>query len=104
MYDIIQLNDKLVPELKDIAQKLSIKGYNKLTKQDLIYKILDEQALAEKNKSDKEVPVVEEPNPQTGRRPRKAVIPDPPKKQPEVAQKAVEKPAPPAETPRENTT
>ncbi|MBK7936175.1 MAG: transcription termination factor Rho [Lewinellaceae bacterium] len=103
MYDIIQLNDKLVPELKDIAQKLSIKGYNKLTKQDLIYKILDEQALAEKNKSDKEVPVVEEPNPQTGRRPRKAVIPETPKKQPEVAQKAVEKPAPPAETPRENT-
>ena len=76
MYDIIQLNDKLVPELKDIAQKLSIKGYNKLTKQDLIYKILDEQALAEKSKNDREVPVVEEPNPQTGRRPRKAPSPE----------------------------
>ncbi|MBV6438981.1 MAG: transcription termination factor Rho [Haliscomenobacteraceae bacterium CHB4] len=73
MYDILQLNDKLVPELKEIAQKLGIKGYNKLTKQDLIYKILDEQALAEKNNQAKEVPVVDEPNPQTGRRPRKVV-------------------------------
>ncbi len=73
MYDILQLNDKLVPELKEIAQRLSVKGYNKLTKQDLIYKILDEQALAEKNAGDRNVPVVDEPNPQTGRRPRKAV-------------------------------
>lgn len=71
MYDILQLNDKLVPELKEIAQKVGIKGYNKLTKQDLIYKILDEQALAEKNNQSKEVPVVDEPNPSTGRRPRK---------------------------------
>jgi transcription termination factor Rho len=71
MYDILQLNDKLVPELKEIAQKVGIKGYNKLTKQDLIYKILDEQAFAEKNNQSKEVPVVDEPNPSTGRRPRK---------------------------------
>lgn len=73
MYDILQLTDKLVPELKEIAQQLSIKGYNKLTKQELIYKILDEQALAEKNNQAKEVPVVDEPNPQTGRRARKVV-------------------------------
>ena len=46
MYDILQLNDKLVPELKEIAQRIGVKGFNKLTKQDLIYKILDEQALA----------------------------------------------------------
>ena len=102
MYDIIQLNDKLVPELKDIAQKLGIKGYNKLTKQELIYKILDEQALAEKNKNDREVPVVEEPNPQTGRRPRKVVKTEAPKNQADPAQKNPKKPAPPAESPREN--
>lgn len=46
MYDILQLNDKLVPELKEIAATLGIKGANKLTKQDLVFKILDEQALA----------------------------------------------------------
>ena len=45
MYDILQLNDMLVPELKDIAETLKIKGYKKLNKQELIYKILDEQAL-----------------------------------------------------------
>jgi transcription termination factor Rho len=86
MYDILQLNDKLVPELKEIAQKLGIKGHNKLTKQELIYKILDEQALAEKNSADKEVHVVDEPNPSTGRRPRKVVKDEPeeeaPKKSP----------------------
>lgn len=73
MYDILQLNDKLVAELKEIAQHLNVKGYNKLTKQDLVYKILDEQALAEKSKNTGDVPVVDEPNPQTGRRPRKVV-------------------------------
>ena len=83
MYDILQLNDKLVSELKEIAQKLSVKGYNKLTKQDLIYKILDEQALLEKA-GNKEVPLVDEPNPQTGRRPRKV-----------AAKPTVEKSAPP---------
>ncbi len=46
MYDILQLNDKLVPELKEIAAGLGIKGAGKFTKQDLIFKILDEQALA----------------------------------------------------------
>src|SRR4051812_19813767 len=44
MYDISQLNDMLVPELKDIADQLSIPHANKPDKQDLIYKILDRQA------------------------------------------------------------
>lgn len=47
MYDIAQLNDMLVPELKDIADQLSIPHANKTDKQDLIYKILDRQAEAE---------------------------------------------------------
>lgn len=45
MYDILQLNDMLVPELLDIAEQLKIAGAKKLEKQDLIYKILDKQAL-----------------------------------------------------------
>lgn len=49
MYDILQLNDMLVPELKDIAAKLKLPNYKKLSKQDLIYKILDEQALMNKH-------------------------------------------------------
>lgn len=78
MYDILQLNDKLVTELKEIAQKLGVKGIAKFSKQDLVYKILDEQALAEKNATDRIVPIVEEPNPQTGRRARKVVKEDEP--------------------------
>ena len=49
MYDILQLNDMLVPELREIAESLNLKSYKRLSKQDLIYKILDEQALAADN-------------------------------------------------------
>lgn len=45
MYDILQLNDMLVPELLDIAEKLEISNAKKLDKQSLIYKILDKQAI-----------------------------------------------------------
>ena len=45
MYDILQLNDMLVPELLDIAEQLKIPNPKKLDKQDLIYKILDKQAV-----------------------------------------------------------
>ncbi|MGZ5246033.1 MAG: transcription termination factor Rho [Flavitalea sp.] len=45
MYDILQLNDMLVPELLDIAEQLSIPNPKKLDKQGLIYKILDKQAV-----------------------------------------------------------
>jgi len=45
MYNILQLNDMLVPELKEIAENLNIEGAKKLSKTDLIYKILDAQAL-----------------------------------------------------------
>ena len=46
MYDILQLNDMLVPELLDIAEQLNIPNAKKSDKQELIYKILDRQALA----------------------------------------------------------
>ncbi len=55
MYDILQLNDMLVPELKDLAEELGLKGYKKLTKKELIYKILDEQAVGKDDSSKKEV-------------------------------------------------
>ena len=45
MYDILQLNDMLVPELLDIAEQLSIANAKKFDKQELIYKILDKQAI-----------------------------------------------------------
>ena len=45
MYDILQLNDMLVPELQDIAEQLAIPNFKKIDKQDLIYKILDNQSI-----------------------------------------------------------
>ena len=45
MFDIIQLNEKLLPELKELAKKLKIEAFENLKKQDLVYKILDHQAL-----------------------------------------------------------
>ena len=45
MYDILQLNDMLVPELHDIAEQLAIPNYKKIDKQELINKILDNQSI-----------------------------------------------------------
>jgi len=50
MYDILQLNDMLLPELLDVAEQLGIPNAKKLNKQDLIYKILDSQAVTESGK------------------------------------------------------
>jgi transcription termination factor Rho len=44
MYDIAELNNKLLPELKEIAKELNIPKSDGLKKQELIYKILDFQA------------------------------------------------------------
>lgn len=46
MYNIIQLNDKDLSELQKIAQELGIKKADSFKKEDLVYKILDEQAIA----------------------------------------------------------
>ena len=44
MHTIDDLNVKLLSELKDIAEEMGIKNAKKLGKQELVYKILDEQA------------------------------------------------------------
>ena len=49
MYDILQLNDMLVPQLKELATNLGLDNIKKLSKQDLIYKILDHQAVQGKH-------------------------------------------------------
>src|SRR5208283_2656801 len=46
MFDILELNKKLLPELREIAKELQIKRVESLKKQDLIYKILDQQAIS----------------------------------------------------------
>ena len=50
MYNIIQLNDKDLSELQSIAKELGIKNAESLSKVDLVYSILDEQAVAKATK------------------------------------------------------
>ncbi len=45
MYDIISLDSKELSEIKEIAKQLNIPKIDRLTKQELVYKILDHQAL-----------------------------------------------------------
>ena len=56
MYNIIQLREKELSELQEIAKELNIKKVNSLEKDDLVYKILDEQAIAEAAKKSAETP------------------------------------------------
>jgi len=67
MYDILQLNEMLVPELKEVAERLELKSYKRLSKQDLIYKILDHQAVVGGSSSTEE----ESAPPKKTRTPRK---------------------------------
>ncbi|MBK8515159.1 MAG: transcription termination factor Rho [Saprospiraceae bacterium] len=81
MYDILQLNDMLVPELKDLAEKLSLGNVKKLSKQELIYKILDQQAIVGKSAE----PKVEESTDLHNKRGRKPAAPAKEKAKPEPA-------------------
>lgn len=45
-YNILELNEKLLPELQSIAEELGIKKANSLKKEELVYRILDEQAIS----------------------------------------------------------
>src|SRR5665647_1587782 len=63
MYDILELSKKLLPELREIGKELNIKRIESFKKQDLIYVILDTQAIRdsvvktpEKKVATKEVP------------------------------------------------
>ncbi len=49
MYKIEELNLRLLSELKEIAEEMGVKNYKKLPKKELIYKILDQQAVMPEN-------------------------------------------------------
>jgi transcription termination factor Rho len=107
MYDILQLNDMLVPELLDIAEQLKIQGAKKLDKQKLVYEILDKQAIDTKSDSSDDKPKqrkriiktttansTEEAIVESGDdKPKKAEVKkEPRKKEEKPAEKPVEKP------------
>ncbi len=45
-YNILELNEKLLPELQKIAGELGIKKISSFKKEELVYRILDEQAIS----------------------------------------------------------
>ena len=91
-YSLSKLQEMLAPELKEIAEKIRIPDFKKLTKSELIFKIIDAQAvttaekpnnepekLVEDNNFREKIQVIQnsgEPNEQIIRRPRKRVIDD----------------------------
>lgn len=46
MYTIDDLNVRLLSELKELAEQMGVKNAKKLSKQELVYKILDQQAIS----------------------------------------------------------
>ena len=73
MYNIIQLNDKDLSELQTIAHELGIKKTDSLKKEELVYKILDEQAFAGATKKVAADKLKEERNEDKKKRSRVAV-------------------------------
>ncbi len=73
-YDILQLNDMLIPELLDVADNLKLDNARSLDKQSLIYKILDQQAI-------NAIPVDDASKKKRGRKPKEetaSIIPNKP--------------------------
>jgi transcription termination factor Rho len=71
MYDIIDLNSKLVGEIREIAQGLNIPKFESFKKQELIYKILDLQAMSgAKN----EIKDSGDEKPKRGRKPKTEIV------------------------------
>jgi transcription termination factor Rho len=76
MYTIDELKIRLLSELKEIAESLSVKNYKKLAKQDLIYAILDQQAITPEDQlPSKKTEEAQEEKPIKKREPKKKVEP-----------------------------
>jgi transcription termination factor Rho len=69
MYDILELNNKLVADLRDIARELGVKKVEAMKKQDLVYIILDQQAIND-SKEKKPLNVVEKSEENKGKNKR----------------------------------
>ncbi len=59
MYNILQLQEKTLVDLKVLAKQLEIKKVDSFRKEELIYKILDQQAINESTSENKEITLPE---------------------------------------------
>jgi len=79
-YNILELNDKQLPELQTVAKELGIKRISTFRKEELIYRILDEQAITVAGKQ------TEKENAKTERKQRPKRI-----RKPKVQKETIEK-------------
>ena len=91
MFEISQLKEMKLPELQEIAKKLTYPKYRSLKKLDLVYQILDQQAA-----NPKAVEVVKAENLQkqqkkASKKTSRAVLHKRPKAQPKLNQKIKKK-------------
>lgn len=70
MYDILELNKKLLVDLRTIAKELDVKRVESYKKQDLIYQILDAQAIKASERTTKEPRGTDNSQDKRGRRGR----------------------------------
>lgn len=63
MYNIEELRIRLLSELKEIAEELGVKNFKNLKKDDLVYAILDQQAITPEQALPKKKPSVTEDEP-----------------------------------------
>lgn len=92
MYDIIELNSKKLDELKELAKEMEIPKFRSLKKQDLIYQILDFQAVKPIEAKKEASPKPEEAKP----KPRKRVEKPTPEPVSTTKTETPEKPSPSA--------
>ena len=87
MYTIDDLNVRLLSELKEIAEGMGVKNAKKLSKQDLVYKILDQQAVSGETAPASKKNASQEAEPERKMRPRRRenVAPTPAKAEGELS-------------------
>lgn len=93
MYDIIELNKKLVNELRDIAKELDVEKFDKLKKEELVAQIIDQQNLKTKTITSAKLEKADEPrkripvgssNGATGGKPKRKRLPLESEKMPDL--------------------
>ncbi|EOZ92094.1 Transcription termination factor Rho [Indibacter alkaliphilus LW1] len=70
MYNIEELRIRLLSELKEIAEELGVKNFKNLKKDDLVYAILDQQAITPEQALPKKKPSLTEAEPKKEEKPK----------------------------------
>ncbi|NLA62790.1 MAG: transcription termination factor Rho, partial [Bacteroidales bacterium] len=98
IYNIIELNEKLTTELRILAKEMGIRRPDAYKKEELIYKILDEQAIAETQKIKPNTPDKPKDKPKPPTKKKQEAPKSTPKKEDEQKQKQ----APPKQNQNQN--